>query len=63
MTDDNVTRIVCCFMLMVGLVLNGCQPNTGINEYNLIDENELARGMAESACYVSGRVWKHGECK
>lgn len=64
MTDDNATKIVCCFMLMIGLILNGCQPSVGgINEYNLIDENALAEGMIESACLVSGRIWKQGECQ
>lgn len=64
MTDDNATKIVCCFMLMMGLILNGCQSSVvGINEYNLIDETQLAKGMVESACLVSGRVWKQGECQ
>lgn len=63
MTDDNATKIVCAFMLSLGLLMNGCQPRSSINEYALIDEQVLADGLAKSACYMSGRNWEFGSCK
>lgn len=64
MTDHGITTAAS--LITLGLILNGCMSSTPlsrITEHDIVDEREIAKGLAEAGCYASGREWSLGACR
>ena len=64
MTDNGL--IQAASLIFMGLLLNGCLSATNttrINEYDIVDEAEIAKGIAKAGCLMSGGTkYEYGVC-